>query len=77
MVLKPSRTISGALAAISAGGGPQLDIPALAEQAEVSVARLSQLDQGYLDAIDLPELDRLCQILGRSPNDLLGYEADW
>jgi DNA-binding Xre family transcriptional regulator len=77
MVLMPCRTISEALAAISAEGGPHLDIPALAEQAEVSVVRLHQLDQGHLDAIDLSDLDRLCQILGRSPNDLLGYEADW
>jgi DNA-binding Xre family transcriptional regulator len=77
MILKPCRTISEALAAISAEGGPDLDIPALAEQAEVSVARLHQLDQGYLDAIDFPALGRLCHILGRSPNDLLGYEADW
>ena len=76
MILRPSRTISEALKAISVDGGPNLDILALAEQAEISVVRLHQLDQGRLDAIGLPELDRLCQILGRSPNDLLGYEAD-
>jgi len=76
MVLKPVRTISEALAAIRAEGGPDLDVPTLAEQVEVSVARLHQLDAGQLEAIDLLELERLCRILGRSPNDLLGYESD-
>jgi DNA-binding Xre family transcriptional regulator len=76
VVLKPRRTISDALAAVRSEGGPDLDIAALAEQAKVRVECLYRLDEGRLCTIDLQELDRLCRILGRSPNDLLGYEAD-
>jgi DNA-binding Xre family transcriptional regulator len=75
-VFNPRSSISKALAELRAGGGPDLDIPALAEQAKVSVEWLFQLDEGTLGPINLEELERLCCILGRSPNDLLGYETD-
>jgi DNA-binding Xre family transcriptional regulator len=68
--------ISTALARIQTQGGPELDILALAREAEVPVEWLYQLDQGQLAPIKLDKLERLCRILGRSPNDLLGYEAD-
>jgi DNA-binding Xre family transcriptional regulator len=61
---------------ISVEGGPDLDIPTLADQAQVSEECLQELDAGSLGAIDLKDLESLCSILGRSPNDLLGYEAD-
>ncbi len=76
MILNTRGTISKALAELQAEGGPNLDLHRLAEQAGVSVGSLSRLDQGCVDAVDLEELERLCHILGRSPNDLLGYEAD-
>jgi DNA-binding Xre family transcriptional regulator len=76
MVLNPHGTISMALAELRVEGGPDLGIPALAEQADVSIERLYRLDAGQLGPIALDELERLCRILGRSPNDLLGYEAD-
>ena len=76
MVLKPRSTISKALTELRAEGGPELSIPALAEQAGIPVEWLYQLDQGRLSPIGLEHLECLCRILGRSPNDLLGYEAD-
>lgn len=76
MVCNPHGTISKALAELRAEGGPDLDIPALAEQAGVPVEWLYQSDQGQPGPINLEELERLCRVLGRSPNDLLGYEAD-
>lgn len=76
MVLHPKGAISKALAELRAAGGPDLDIPALANEVEVPVERLCWLDQGQLDVVDLDELERLCRILGRTPNDLLGYEPD-
>jgi len=76
MVLHLQGTISKALAELRAEGGPDLDISALANQAEVPVGWLDQLDRGQLDVIDLGGLERLCRILGRTPNDLLGYEPD-
>jgi len=76
MVLKPRSTISKALTELRAEGGPELDIPTLAEQAGVPAEWLYQLDQGQLSPIGLQNLEYLCRILGRSPNDLLGYEAD-
>ncbi len=75
-VLQLQGTISRALADLEAEGGPRLDIPALAEEVEVPTGRLYQLDRGQLDFLHLAELERLCRILGRSPNDILGYEAD-
>jgi DNA-binding Xre family transcriptional regulator len=75
-VLQLQGTISRALADLEAAGGPGLDIPALAEQVDVPAGRLYQLDQGQLGFLQLAELERLCRILGRSPNDILGYEAD-
>jgi DNA-binding Xre family transcriptional regulator len=68
--------ISTALAQIQTQGGPDLDISVLAQEAEVPVEWLYQLDQGQLAPIKLDKLERLCRILGRSPNDLLGYETD-
>jgi DNA-binding Xre family transcriptional regulator len=76
MVLKPRRTISKALSQLLEEGGPDLDLTALAEQAGVPLRWLEQLDQGQLSPMALQHLERLCRILGRSPNDLLGYEAD-
>jgi DNA-binding Xre family transcriptional regulator len=76
MILDPRGMIDKALAQLLAEGGPDLDIPALAEQAGVPVEWLYQLDQGQLDRANLGNLDRVCRILGRSPNDVLGYEAD-
>jgi DNA-binding Xre family transcriptional regulator len=76
VVLNPRRTISKALAELRAEGGPDLDIPALAEQTGVPAEWLYQLDQARPGPVDLEDLERLCCILGRSPNDLLGYEAD-
>lgn len=75
-VLDPRGTITGALTELKAKDGPELDILALAEQVEVPVEWLHQLDRGQLGVVNLAELERLCRILGRSPNDLLGYEAD-
>ena len=74
--LEPSGTVSRALTQISAQGGPDLDIPALSEEAELSAEWLYRLDWGDLDVVELGHLARLCRILGRSPNDILGYEAD-
>jgi DNA-binding Xre family transcriptional regulator len=76
MVLNSCGTISKALAEIRAEGGPDLDIPALAEEAGVPVEWLYQLNRGRPSSINLEDLDRVCRILGRSPNDILGYEAD-
>jgi DNA-binding Xre family transcriptional regulator len=76
MVFKPNRAVSKALADLRTEGGPELDLPTLADQAGVRVEWLDQLDQGQLSPIGLQHLERLCRILGRSPNDLLGYEAD-
>jgi DNA-binding Xre family transcriptional regulator len=76
MVLNPQGTISKALIELRTGGGPDLEISGLAEQAGVPLEWLIQLDQGQLGPIGLQGLERLCRILGRSPNDLLGYEAD-
>jgi DNA-binding Xre family transcriptional regulator len=76
VVLNLRGTISKALAELQAEGGPDLDIPTLAEEVEVSVEWLCQLDQARLGPINLEDLERLCRILGRSPNDILGYEAD-
>jgi DNA-binding Xre family transcriptional regulator len=76
IVLDPRGVISKALAELTVEGGPDLDIQALAEQAAVSVEWLYELDGGQLGPVDLAELERLCRILGRSPNGLLGYEAD-
>jgi DNA-binding Xre family transcriptional regulator len=75
-ILNPHGTISRALAEIRADGGPDLDLCGLSEEAKVPRERLVQLDTGRLSALDLAELERLCRILGRSPNDLLGYEPD-
>ena len=76
MVLNPNGAISKALTELQAEGGPGLDICALATQARVPVDWLRQLDEGQLGPVSLAELERLCRILGRSPNDLLGYEPD-
>jgi DNA-binding Xre family transcriptional regulator len=76
LVLRPEGTISRALEQTRAEGGPDLDIPALAEQAGVSAEWLYRLDMGRLAQVDLIELESVCRILGRSPNDLLGYEPD-
>ena len=76
MVLNPRGTISRVLAELQANGGPELGISGLAGQVEVSSEWLHRLDQGQLGAADLANLERLCRILGRSPNDLLGYESD-
>ncbi len=76
MILNTRGTINRALAQLLAEGGPDLDIPALAEQAGVSVEWLHQLNQGQLGSANLGDLERVCYILGRSPNDVLGYEAD-
>ena len=76
MVLNPDGVISKALAELRAEGGPNLDICALATQVQVPVEWLFQLDKGQLGPVSLEELERLCRILGRSPNDLLGYEPD-
>lgn len=76
MVLNTRGAISRALAQLRAEGGPDLDLPALAEEAGVSAEWLYQLEQGQLDRANLDDLERLCRILGRSPNDILGYEAD-
>ncbi len=76
MILNSRGTINRALAQLLAEGGPDLDIPSLAEQAGVSAEWLHQLDQGQLDSANLGDLERVCRILGRSPNDVLGYEAD-
>jgi DNA-binding Xre family transcriptional regulator len=75
-IFRPDGTVSKALADLQTEGGPELDLPTLAEQAGVPVEWLDQLDQGQLSPIGLQHLERLCRILGRSPNDLLGYEAD-
>jgi DNA-binding Xre family transcriptional regulator len=75
-VLQPRGTISKALREIHAEGGPGLDYASLADQAGVPEGWLRQLDRGGLNASVLQHLERLCWILGRSPNDLLGYEAD-
>ena len=76
MVLNPRGTIGKALAELRVTGGPDLDIPTLAREAKIAVEWLYQLDQGRLGPISLEELERLCRILGRSPNDILGYEPD-
>lgn len=76
MILNPRGTISKALVELQAADGPDLDVPALAEEVGVPVEFLYQLDRGQLSPIDLEHLERLCRILGRSPNDILGYEAD-
>lgn len=76
MVLKPRGTITKALTELKADGGPDLDISALAEQTGVPTEWLYELDQGRLSPLGLKNLERLCRILGRSPNDLLGYEPD-
>jgi DNA-binding Xre family transcriptional regulator len=76
MVLNAHGTISKALDELRAEGGPDLDILALAEEVEVSVEWLYQLNQAEPGPIDLNGLERLCRILGRSPNDILGYETD-
>ncbi len=76
MILNTRGTINRALAQLLAEGGPDLDLPALAEQAGVPVEWLHQLDQGQIDSANLGDLERVCRILGRSPNDVLGYEAD-
>ncbi len=75
-VFSPRGAISKALDAIRAGGGPDLDMPTLAAEAGVLLEWIQQLDEGNLSPIGLEHLERLCRILGRSPNDLLGYEAD-
>jgi DNA-binding Xre family transcriptional regulator len=75
-VLNPRGTISKALGELKAAGGPELDIPALADQAEVPKDWLYRFERGQTDALNLMALEQLCCILGRSPNDLLGYEAD-
>jgi DNA-binding Xre family transcriptional regulator len=69
--------ISRALAEIEADGGPDLDLDRLAAEAQVSVDLLCQMEGGRLGPVHLAELERLCQVLGRSPNDLLGYEPDF
>jgi len=75
-LLEPSGAVSRALTQISVQGGPDLDIPALAEEAELSAEWVYRLDWGDLEVVELSHLARLCCILGRSPNDILGYEAD-
>ena len=76
MILYSHRTISRALTELRSEGGPELDLQALAEQAQIPVERICQLDMGQPGLINIAELERLCCILGRSPNDLLGYEPD-
>jgi DNA-binding Xre family transcriptional regulator len=76
VVLDPQGAISRALEEILALGGPELNLMALAEETKVPVQRLQRFDTGCLGAVDIDQLERLCRILGRSPNDLLGYEAD-
>ncbi len=76
MIFNTRGTISKALAQLRAEGGPGLDIPALAKEAGVPVEWLYQLEQGQPGRADMNDLERLCRILGRSPNDILGYEAD-
>ena len=75
-VLNPRRTVTRALAELAAEGGPELDFPMLAEQARVPLEWLRRFDDGQLGPTNLAVLERLCRTLGRSPNDLLGYEAD-
>jgi DNA-binding Xre family transcriptional regulator len=75
-VFSPRGAISTALDAIRADGGPDLDMPTLAAETRVSLQWIRQLDEGQLSPIGLQQLERLCRVLGRSPNDLLGYEAD-
>jgi DNA-binding Xre family transcriptional regulator len=75
-VFEANGTVSRALAELQVEGGPALDLPALAWQAGVPEEWLDQLDHGQLSSIGLQHLERLCRILGRSPNDLLGYEVD-
>lgn len=75
-ILNPRGVISKALSELRAEGGPDLDIVTLAEQAGVPVEWLYHLEQGQLSPINLENLERICRILGRSPNDILGYEAD-
>jgi DNA-binding Xre family transcriptional regulator len=76
VLLDPRGAISHALEEILALGGPEMDLMALAEETRVPVQRLQWFDAGCLGAVDIDQLERLCRILGRSPNDLLGYEAD-
>ncbi len=76
MVLNPKETISKALAELRAEGGPDLTIPRLAQEAQVSAEWLYQLERGDMDTMRLADLERLCRILGRTPNDMLGYEPD-
>jgi DNA-binding Xre family transcriptional regulator len=75
-IFDPRGTIDRVLSQIQAEGGPDLDLSALAQEAGVSIEWLYDLDQGQLGLVHLGELERICRILGRSPNDLLGYEAD-
>ncbi len=75
-VFSPRGAISKALTEIRADGGPDLDMATLAAEAGVSLEWIRQLDEGQLSPIGLEHLERLCRVLGRSPNDLLGYEAD-
>ena len=75
-VLESRGTIGRVLAQIQADGGPDLDIPALAQEAGVSIEWLYGVDRGQLGFVHLGELERICRILGRSPNDILGYETD-
>jgi DNA-binding Xre family transcriptional regulator len=75
-VLDPQGSIKRALVEIGARGGPELDIEDLAEEAQVPADILVRLDQGRPVQVGVEELERLCRILGRSPNDLLGYESD-
>ena len=75
-VFDSRETISRALAEIEAEGGPGLDISSLAEEAGVSIEWLHRLNAGQLDCINLDDLERICRVLGRSPNDITGYEAD-
>ncbi len=74
--LETRGAVSRALDQIDRQGGPDLDIPALAEEAELSAEWLYRLDWGALEVVELGHLARLCCILGRSPNDILGYEVD-
>jgi DNA-binding Xre family transcriptional regulator len=76
MVFNPRGTIRKALAQLRAEGGPDLDFVTLAKEVELPVEWLYRLDQGQPGRVNLSDLERLCRILGRSPNDLLGYEAD-
>lgn len=76
VVLEPQGSISRALKQTRVAGGPDLDIPDLAEQADVTVEWLYKLDAGRLSQVDLAALEKVCRILGRSPNDILGYEPD-